>query len=152
MKVNGIPVTAPPDEVLVLPREGSPLVFKARAVDSWDEFNKLCKEPEPPKIQTKEGVQDDYDDKGYKSALVSYYAKQNAYLLIKSLEPSNIEWTKVKLDNPNTWTLWSEEMRDAGLTPKEAERIVQLCIDANCLNEAKLEAARKAFLQTHQKA
>lgn len=152
MKVNGVPVTAPPEEILVLPRPDGDLVFRAKALPNWDEFHKLCKEPEPPKIKTKDGVQEDFNDPNYKSAYVGYCSKQNAYLVIKSLEPSNIEWDKVDPTNPNTWSNWLEEMQAAGLTAKEGERIVQLCWDANCLNEAKLEAARKAFLRTLPKA
>ena len=47
MKIGGVQVTGPSEEVLVLPREPEPIVFRAVAVPDMEEFHKLCPEPKP---------------------------------------------------------------------------------------------------------
>lgn len=146
MRIGGVAITPPVEEVLVLPRGDAQLVFRAIAVKSWDEFEKLCPSPEPPKMLVKNKQVPDAEDPGYKSLLNTWYLKRLSYLIIKSLEPSNIEWDTVDIYNPSTWLKVEEEFIAAGITDAEFQKIVQTVLDANSLNEDKLKAAREAFL------
>jgi hypothetical protein len=147
MKIGGVPVTKPQDEILVLPRGEANLVFRAKALPDMEEFNALCPVPEPPGKLTKDGWVKDPDEPGYKEILANYTRQRLAYMVVKSLEPSDIEWTTVQPDNPKTWSRWDKEMLDAGLTQVEVNRILQLVIEANSLSEEKIKAARESFLR-----
>lgn len=147
MKVNGVVITPPSDQVLVLERGENEIVFIARAVPDWEEFKKLCPEPKPPVVQTKNGTEPDYKDEGYKASVVEHNKRLNAWLIIRSLEPSNIEWEKVDPQDPSTWTKWEEELTQSGLTQFEAGRVVQLVTEANTLNEDKIKEARDRYFQ-----
>lgn len=149
MKIGGIdPTTLPTEEILVLPRGETEIVFRARGVPNYDEFNALCPEPKPPTIfKPKDGWVPNTDEPGYKDMMKTYNAKRMAWLVIKSLEPSEIEWDEVDLDKPATWVGWDEEFIANGFTMVECNRIQHLAFEANCLDEGKLEKAREAFLR-----
>lgn len=147
MKIGGIdPRNLPSEEVLVIPRGDQVIVFKARGLNDWDEFNKLCPEPKAPGKLTKDGWQPNPDDKGYVSVMAEYGKRKMAFLVVKSLEPSEIEWETVRIDHAGTWANWETDLKNAGLTSVECQRVVTLVLEANCLDEAKLEKARKVFL------
>lgn len=147
MRIGGVEVTSC-EEILVLPRggEGKDIPIRAKAVAINDEFEKLVPEPIPPMIQKKDGKYPDLTDKNYKLALAHRADQRFAFMIIKSLEPSNIEWQIVNLEKPNTWLKWQEELSAAGLSEVECNRIVQAVMIANSLDEAKIEEARRAFL------
>ncbi len=148
MRIGGIdPKTLPCEEVLVLPRGDERIVFRATGIRDMEEFDKLCSEPKPPKKLTKDGEVADTDDKGYKATLESYYRRRTAYVVVQSLQPSQIEWDTVKLENPATWLNWETDLKDAGLSTIECGRVMRLVEEANCLNEEKLKKARQLFLQ-----
>lgn len=153
MKIAGIdPSLIPNEEVLVLPRGEDRIVFRARGLNDSDEFNVLCPPPKAPVKQTKDGVVPHYDDPGYKSVLQEHNERWIAYLIVKSLEPSQIEWDTVKLDDPSTWKNWETDLTGAGFSAHEKNLIGQLALDANRLDERKLEKARQAFLRGQAKA
>ena len=144
MKIGNVEVT-PCDEVLVLPRTKGDIVFRAKAVDMRG-FNKRFPEPTPPNIRTKDGFGPDLADKDYKALMSTYSETRYAYLVIKTLEESDIAWERVDMDTPSTWKLWEEELREAGFSDFEMNRISKCVLTANSLDEAKLEEARQAFL------
>lgn len=151
MKIGGKEVTKPQEELLVLPRGDDCIVIRARAVDNMDEFEKLCPEPTPPgKFVPGEGHVPNPNDKNYKSVMETYQRKRLAFMVISTLQPSEIEWDKVDMYDPSTWLSWEQELRDAGITQIEINRIYQLVIEANALSEAKLQAARDSFLRGRQ--
>jgi hypothetical protein len=147
MKIGGVTVTPPSEEILVIPRGDQNIVFRAKALPDMEEFNKLCPPPEPPGKLTKDGWVPDPDEPSYKDLLANYTKQRLGYIVIHTLAPSNIEWTKVNPDNPKTWTYWDQELRDAGLTQVEVNRVLQLVIEANALSEDKLREARESFLR-----
>jgi hypothetical protein len=101
MKIGGIdPRTIPNEEVLVLPRGESVIVFKARGLSDMDEFQKLCPEPTPPGKLTKEGWVANPEDKNYVSVMAEYGKRRLAYMIVKTLEPSSIEWETVDFLSP----------------------------------------------------
>ena len=148
MRIGGIdPTTLPVEEVLVLPREDQRLVFRASGLKDMEEFKRLCPEPEPPRKLTKDGPVADTEDQGYKDALAGYQKRRMAYIVIRSLLPSQIEWDTVQLDNPSTWANWDSDLKSAGLSEMECNRVLALVLEANCLDEAKLRKAREVFLR-----
>jgi hypothetical protein len=147
MKIGGIEVKGPNEELLVLPRGDQQIVIRARAVLDMETFEKLCPEPKPPGKRTKDGFVPNPDDPGYKSVLEAYQNKRLAYLVIKTLEPSEIEWTTVNIDNPSTWTNYMKDLHDGGLSNIEINRVIVCVMQANALDEKKLEEARKLFLR-----
>jgi hypothetical protein len=147
MRVGGVTVTGPTEEILVLPRTPEPVVFRAVALPNMDEFFKLCPEPKPPGKLTKDGWIPDPKAPGYLEILEKHAEQRLGYMMIRSLAPSEIEWDTVEVHNPKTWSRWQNDLLSAGLTQVEVNRVAQLVTDANGLNEAKLERAREVFLR-----
>jgi hypothetical protein len=147
MKIGGVKVTPPSEHLLVLERD-EPLVFRAKAVDNMDEFFAQVPEPKAPTHLTKEGWTENLKDPSYRQRLESYNAMKLAYMVLMTLEPSEIEWETVDIDNPKTWTNYGKDLENAGLTRVEIQHVVQLVLQANCLDEEKLDKARKDFLRT----
>lgn len=153
MKIGGIdPRLLPNEEMLVLPRGEQNLVFRARGLPDMDEFEKLCPEPKAPGKLTKNGWELNPEDKNYIADMAEYGKRRMAFIVLKSLEPSEIEWETVDLARPGTWSNWDKDLRSAGLSQVEINRVFSLVLEANCLDEAKLEKARKVFQLGQQMA
>jgi len=146
MRINGVEVSGPNEEILVLPRKDQNIVFRAVAIPSFEEFEAQVPTPKAPGIRTKDGFKLDEKDPTYRQQKAVYSEKKIAYMVVRSLEPSNIEWETVNIDKPNTWLNWSEELKNAGFSEIEIGRIQNLVLQANSLDESKIEAARKDFL------
>lgn len=151
MKIGGVTVTPPSQKVLVLERDQGDIVFLAEAVQDFDDFNKLCPEPTPPKKMVKGVWKIDETDQPYKQMREDYQVRQFSYIVLKSLEPSEIEWETVDMDRPSTWSNWVTDLRDAGLTGVEIGYVKDIVWEANCLDEEKLKAARESFVLGRQK-
>jgi hypothetical protein len=151
MKIAGIdPKTLSPEYTLVLPRGESFIAFKARGIVDFDDFNKFVPEPVPPKKMTREGVVADINNPNYQKDMEAFARRRLAYMVVKSLEPSEIEWDKVDPKDPGTWTNWEEDFKAAQFNQVEIGRITGLVLEANCLDEAKLKQAREVFLRGPQ--
>ena len=147
MKIGGNEVAGPAEEILVLPRlHCEDIVIRARAVMDMDACEALCPAPKPPGKRTKDGWKPNPKDKTYLERIERQAEQKFAYTIVKSLEPSEIEWEKVKEDDPSTWLSWRDELADAGLSNTELNRIVVCVMQANALDENKLEEARANFL------
>lgn len=136
-------------ETLVIPRpNGEDIVFKAQGILDFQEFEKLCPEPKPKMILSRtEGKIPNFNDPTYKLQLEQREKKRMAYIVIKSLEATeDLIWDRVNINNPDTWLQWEDELKEAGLSDFERKRIFTLTMNANSLNEAKMDEARKAFL------
>jgi hypothetical protein len=148
MKIHGVKVHQPNVEIVVIPRGEEVIVFRCQAVLSMDEFTKLCPPPQPREILKPGGKRVfDVEDEGYKLELKQYGERRFAYLCLKSLEATEgLEWETVRLGDPDTWLNHERELGDSGFTYNEIQRIQEGVLSANCLNETKLEEARKRFL------
>lgn len=146
MRIGGKEVKGPNEEVLVLPRLDDEIIIRAKAVTDMSDFDVLVPEPKAPGRRTRDGYKPNLDDEGYKQRLEHYNNQRFAFLILKSLEPSEIEWEKVNLDDPSTWLSWDDELREAGLSDVEVQRIIVCVMQANALDENKLRAAREVFL------
>jgi len=146
MRIGGVKVEGPNEEILVLPRLGDDIVIRARAVCDMSEFEALVPEPKPPGKLTKDGWVPTLNDETFRQRLQKFGEQRFAYMVVRSLEPSDIEWEKVDINNPKTWKLWEEELKAAGLSKVEVDRISVCVMRANSLDEAKLKEAREVFL------
>lgn len=148
MKIAGLDLTKAHEELIVLPRGEQEIVFVAKAVLSFKEFEKLCPEPEPPEYIGENGKKTtDFEDLGYRQQLIQRASRRMNWLVLKSLEDSpGLEWEQVDLQNPKTWDKWDEELEEANFTPAEINRIRNAVFIANALNEDRIKEARDAFL------
>jgi len=146
MKIGGREITRNM-EILVLPRLDGDLVIRAQAVCINKDFEKICPEPTAPGVRTKDGFKPNYKDEDYRAQVASRGEKNFAYMVLRSIEPSDIEWETVDLNDHNTWTNWVDELQDAGLSEVETNRIVNAALVANSLDEDKLREARERFLR-----
>ena len=150
MKIGGVTIEGVNECILVLPRPGENVVIKAKAIDDWAEFDNLCPEPKPNAILTREGKKDDLNAKEYIEQLEVYAARKMGYLVVKSLEPSNIEWKTVELDKPSTWIHYEKDFLAGNLTQIEINKIGDLVMEANQLDDEKLKEARESFVRGQQ--
>jgi hypothetical protein len=147
MKIGGIdPTTLPTEVFLVLPRGDQEIVFRAQPVVSMDEFEAMCPMPKAPGKMTRDGWVPLKEDPTYQQLLSAYSQTRFGYMVLKSLEQSRIEWDTVKAGDPSTWRNWSADLRNGGLSDIEITRVMNLVLEANCLDDAKLKKAREVFL------
>jgi hypothetical protein len=147
MKIAGIdPTTLPSEVLLVLPRGDTEIVFRAQPVRDMETFESLCPRPTPPGKMTRDGFVSLEHDPTYQQVLAGWASQRLGYMVMKSLEPSQIEWDTVKESDPRSWRHWSKDLRNGGLSDTECHRVLNLVLEANCLDEAKLKKAREVFL------
>jgi len=148
MKIAGVdPKTLSNEVILVLPRGESEIVFRAKGLPDMAEFEALCPNPKPPGKFTKDGWIPNLTDPTYQQILGDWAKKRLGYTVIRSLAPSEIEWDTVKENDPRTWARWEEALKSAGLTQVECNRVLALVLEANALDDAKLQRAREVFLR-----
>jgi hypothetical protein len=149
MKIKGKKLSGPNKIFIVLPRDGEDLCFVAQGVLDYDEFNKLCPLPKPPMVRRKgddEGTPD-FSDPKYQESIQKYGAEKSAWMILKSLEPTEgLEFETIKMDDHTTWTNVYKELKDAGLCDMEITRIIDGVMEANCLSDERVEEARTRFL------
>ena len=145
MKIAGVQPNGPAEEVLVLPRANGDITFTARAVLDMKPFHDQCPLPKAPARMVAGGKwESNADSPSYRKQIEKHSELRLAYLVINSLQ--EIEWDTVDPDDPKTWLNWSEDLRAEKFSENEINRILVLCMQANCLDELKLKAAREAFL------
>lgn len=149
MKLNGVKISGPNVETIVLPRgDGSPIVLRAQAILDMDEFDKLSPVPKPPEKMLPGGIKvPNLEDSYYLAAVEEVGKRRMAYMVVKSLEATpGLEWETVRLSDPSTWLGYRDEFREAGFSEVEVNRITAAVMSANCLSEEKVEEARQRFL------
>jgi hypothetical protein len=147
MKIAGIdPKTLCNEVVLVLPRGEQNIAFRARGLKDMDEFDSICPQPKPPGKLTKDGWVSQLNDPTYQQVLAEYAKKRLGYIVTRSLEASEIEWDTVQRGDPRTWPNWESDLKNGGLSQIESNRVLALVMEANSLDEAKLQKAREVFL------
>jgi hypothetical protein len=151
MKIGGVdPTILTKEVILVLPRGDEQVVFRAVGLSNYDEFNALCPEPKPPGKLTATGWEPNQEDKDYQSVLAAHNARRMAYMAVTSLAPSEIEWDTVVMGKPSTWQNWEVDMKKNGFSQVECNRVMGLVMEANCLDEERLQQAREVFLLGQQ--
>ncbi|MHC4121406.1 MAG: hypothetical protein ACYSWO_28370 [Planctomycetota bacterium] len=147
MKIGGVEVKGPSEEVLVLPRPtGQDIVIRAQAVMDMTPFDSMCPEPKAKPVLVAGGFKPNEKDPNYLAAIQKHGEMRFAYIALKSLEPSKIEWERADLGNPASWLEWEKELGEAGFSRIEINRIIMCIMSANSLDDEKLEKARESFL------
>ncbi len=148
MKIAGIdPKSLSNEVILVLPRGDKEIVFRAKGLSDMGEFEALCPYPKPPGKLTKDGWIPNLTDPTYQTVLGEWAKKRLGFMVVKSLAPTEIEWDTVKETDPRTWPKWEEDLKGGGLTQVECNRVLGLVLEANALDESKLQRAREVFLR-----
>lgn len=149
MKVNGKPINGARIATLVLPYgEGDDfIVFKFRALTAKDNFEKIMPRPKPAR-HVKPGGQEffDYEDPRYKLSVDAWAENKINWEFLRSISATEgLEWETVKMEDYQTWKNWRTEMEESfGMV--DFGHIFGGFLEANSLNEAKLEEARARFL------
>lgn len=94
MKIKGRAISSAQETYVVIPRAGEDIILRLKTVDDFEDFNKLCPMPEPPRIK-KPGQAEimDTTDPEYKKEVNEWALKKLSWTLIKSLEDTEeIEW------------------------------------------------------------
>lgn len=148
------------EDCIVLPRGEDALCIRAKAINDFDEFSKICPLPEPPGKLTKDGWVPNPDDKTYRQRVEQHNIQRVGWMVVRSItemalsdgEFFPVEWDKVQVENPKTWSKWQEDLRDSGFTDVECNLVLALVIDVNSLNEDKLKEARDSFILGQEQA
>jgi hypothetical protein len=156
MKIGGNVVKGPNVVTLVLPRDEVPdLVIKAQAVLDMDEFDTLYPAPVPPTVviaKTSER-RPDVADKNYLKRMDEHNELRFNYMIIKSLQATpGLEWDTVKMEDPSTWKNYVEDLKNAGISAPERNRIQLAVYEANALSEDRLKEARDRFTRSQLQA
>lgn len=148
MKLHGETFTGPNEAIVVIPRNGKDILFKARAVLDYARFEALCPRPEPKKVKLASGeMKVLWDDTNYAAAFDRWGTLKTSYIIIESLKATpGLEWEGIQDDNPETWNDYKKELDAAFFTDREIQKIVGAVWEANGIDESKLEEARKRFL------
>jgi len=153
MRIQGKKIEGANEVVIVIPRgSNADIILKAKAVLDMTPFEEMCPPPEPPRKTLPGGKEvKNLKDSAYLKALDNHSVKRLNWIVLTSLEATEgLEWEKVDLSDSTTWNNFQEEMKEAGFSNVEVNRIVADVIDVNALNEEKIQEARERFLLASQ--
>jgi hypothetical protein len=150
MKIHGRKIEQKLIEVVVIPRRDGDLVFKAAPVTDLSDFEKLYPEPQPPVKLAKGVTSTDVNDADYKTKHEHWTKSRGDFMFIKSLLATDgLQFDTVDLSQPMTWANWQTELSTV-LTTGELSAVIDIILEANGLNDKKIEAATKSFLAGQQ--
>lgn len=153
MKIAGIEVPKQHEEVLVLPKGGVNIVFKAVAVLDFEVFEKINPMPQPKQRRYPDGrIAQEVDSPTYKTAISDWASAKTNWMILKSLEPSCIEWDTVDMSKIDTWANYTKDLHNSGFSEYEIGRIIDLAITACGLNQEKIDRETQSFLLGQGKA
>lgn len=152
MKYKGESVKGGNEEIIPFPRPTGDIVFVARSVKDWSEFDNLVERPKvPTRIKPGGMVIELPKDPAYIEAVENYATLKTDFLYIKSLESTeDLEWETIDLKIPSTWKNFYKELEDSDFTPQEIVRLTVGIMCANSLDDAMINEARNAFLLRRQ--
>lgn len=149
MKLNGETLKVLGEAVVVIPRPGNDIVFKAIAVTDEEPFIKLFPQPTPPVNEYPNGDKIlNVEDETYVAALDVWANAKTDWLVLQSLKLGSPEvtWDTVDMADHTTWRNYQTELKDAGFSEMEIMRIIGCVISANGLDQDKIDRATKSFL------
>lgn len=152
MRIKGQEISGPNEELIVIPRGQSQIVLKARAVLEYDDFERLCPEPNPPFVLKPGGRKEhNFNDPKYRAAQAQRVKQQTYFMFTKSLMATEgLEWETIDLNRPDTWLNFDNELKSSGFSLIERGMITRGIMVANNLDDTKVEEARQRFLQSLQ--
>lgn len=147
LRIKGRVVDGPKMTFIVIPRQDGDIPFTFVSIQNDDDFDKLCPMPKPPRThKTGVGVVENTEDENFKKKLQAHGSLRADWFFLNSIRPSEIEWEKVKLNEPETWKLWREELTEAGFSVAERDAIYKAFLETNTLTQAMVDEARLRFL------
>lgn len=147
MKVDGQEIEPLKIHYVAIPRDKGDIIFKAEPVIDYIEFDELCPKPEPPEVLKPGNIRfKDPNNPEYKKRLDEWAERRSLWMILKSLEPSNITWDTVNMSDPSTWIKYQDEMDASGLSKLESSKILDMVINACGLNQDRIDEATERFL------
>lgn len=147
MKINGLTIAPPAPTWFVIPHGEQELPFKLQSLASFEEFDKMVPAPVAPKILRPGGVEStDYSDVDYQKAIEERASKRLTWLYLKVLEPSKLEFDKVRVEDPETYQYFDEEFTNIGISKMFVSELKQACIDVCGFNPELIKQATDRFL------
>ena len=132
------------------------IVIECRAVLDYSKFDAMVPEPEPPmsKRPGQDKATPNPEHPTFIKAVQKYSMLKANWMYIQSMSGTpGMEWEQVKLDDPQTWERWPEELRETlHMTESELIRLTSHIHSVNGMDDAKIEEARKRFLATKREA
>lgn len=152
MKVGGIQILGPKKVTVVLPRPEGDIPFHFIGVSDGEEFDKMFPEPQPPvtfNVKLQASIKQ-FNDPKYLERQGQWVQAKTAWFFLKSIEPSNIEWTTVNLSDPETFANWQADFKNAGFNQAEVNRIYSGFEETNMVSEELMRQARERFLASQE--
>ncbi len=148
MLLGGQKIAGPRIETLVIPVGNRRLVFKAKLVKDYEDFDKLCPRPLPATLMLPGGEKKaDIKNPDYLAKLKEYSNRRTDWMILESLSATpDLKWETVEAAKPETWGNYHKELEEAGLSESEQVRIIQLVLAANGLDQDKIDSATHSFL------
>jgi len=149
MKIGGHKISGRNIVVIPILRGTGNFFLKAGAIADYEDFEKLCPVTKAPMIMRAGETQavPDVADPEYLKKIDERNTRRTSWMIIQSLnDTEDIEWETVKFEDPTTWINWSKELKESGFADTELVRIMNAVLEANSLDEEKVEQARKDFL------
>ena len=148
MKIAGKKVEAPKPTIVAFAREDGDLVFHVGAVLDFTPFEKICQEPKPTEVVMADGHKEFREDHFYQTNVRKYNKRRLDWMVLQSLKVTpGLEWERVNLEDPDTWELYEEELRET-FNQGEINILISAVINANSANEDKMREAKERFLAT----
>lgn len=148
MLLNGKKLYIPNEEVIAIPRGDTSFIFKATPVVDYDDLEKLCPRPVPPVRLFAGGTkQQNVEDPTYLKAVDLWSQRRVQWMICKSLlATEGLKWESVSFDDPETWGNYDSELKAAGFSDFEINRIVDGVIAACGMSQSRVDEATKSFL------
>jgi len=118
----------------------------------YEDFDLLCPRPTPPiKLLPSGEKSADVVDTKYKTALDTWASNKTLYMILTSLSVTEgLKWETVDMSKPDTWKNYEKELKDSGFSEAEIARIFRIVIEANGLDQTKIDLATERFLAGQQ--
>lgn len=152
MKIRGKNIEPIGERTVVIPRKDENIVFTAKPVTDYEEFDKLCPQPKPKVITRPGGAQSiKTDDPNYLKELDTWSEQRSAWMFLQALSATEgLEWDTIDFGDPSTWMNYQTELGACGLSMLEQQKIMEIVIEANGLNQDKIDQATQAFLASQR--
>jgi hypothetical protein len=149
MKIRGKLVQLPKPVACKIFRDDDTIVFQCGPVVDFKEFLRLAPEPKPPlRNVVGKGQQLLVDDPKYLLKVEAHNKLRICYMMVKSISYTpDLEWSKVDLNNPDTWHEYEDELLTF-LTQPEYNRLIAAVYEANAPTEQRRKEALENFTST----
>ena len=147
MKIKGIEINARYRTVITFKRPSGNISFTLEAVNDYADFDQICPRPSAPWIQKagEEKSIQSFDDPAYKKQIEEYSEHKISWMILKTMAPSEVEWSTVDLRDPKTYNNWVADMTAAGFTNAEINKLQNQIFTANGLGAAEIEVVEGNF-------